>query len=200
MLTRAESTSAPTVAPQILVDPNSVVIGPYPVTTNVDGYGDVDTFVTMTIGAKSVAGVYQLDIAIDADLSEWRTTVSPLVEHAITAEWKDNCYHPSSFGNFNVSVPIKNLAVINPTTLRIAVDGTATGWYCFPNPIPEIYWDQSGCSTWQVIYGCLKTRSAPDFKGIWLQQGFAAHADVIVKPTDGKSLTLNYDSAVRLGR
>jgi hypothetical protein len=179
---------------------DEIVVGPVPLTQNVQGVA-----VTLQIQSRfklstKADGLY-LNATVQADLSDLQRKFGAIVDTIPLP--KDNC---KSFTLLNpvVSLDSRSLRAEEDAAV-ITLSGDVVGWTCLENPIPETYWDSTGCrGKWpwggEYVFGCLKTRPGSPIKNKNVTQPFDASLPVYLRKTGTNSLSLvTGDPNVRLG-
>lgn len=170
--------------------PSSIALGPFPITENVQGVS-VTTEVTSTFTLETESDGLHLAANVAADLFDLQNKFSQIV--ATFPLPKDNC---RSYTLLNPVVSLGNRS-LKPegTSALVAISGEVSGWTCLQNPIPQTYWDPTGCRGnlpfgGHYVFGCPKTRPGSPIKNRTVTQPFDASLPVSLQKINPTSLGL----------
>jgi hypothetical protein len=172
-LARAQQ-AQPAAPAQQAQPPGSIVLGPYPISQNVQGV-TVNTQVRLTFSLVTEQDGLHLAALMNANFSDLQNKFAQLVSTIPLP--RDNC-KSYTLGNPVVSLGNESLRAEGANAV-IGLSGKVDAWTCLENPIPETYWDSTGCRGdlpfgGHYIFGCPKTRPGSPIKTIALTQPFDA--------------------------
>ena len=167
-----------------------IAVGPIVLSQDVQGI-TVNTSVTMNFAVETKADGLHLSLVLDASLVDLQQKFAQIVGTLPLP--RDNC---KSFTLVNpvVSLTDRTLKAEGDTAV-IALSGDVDGWTCLENPVPETYWDSTGCRGdlpfgGHYVFGCPKTRPGSPIKNKSFTQPFEATLPVKLQKTGDASLGL----------
>ena len=167
-----------------------ITVGPIVLTQDVQGIA-VNTSALMSFAVETKPEGLQLSLTIDASLVELQHKFAQIVDTIPLP--RDNC---KSFTLVNPVVSLGNRALLAEADNAIIVlSGDVDGWTCLQNPVPETYWDSTGCRGdlpfgGHYVFGCPKTRPGSPIKNKTFTQPFDATLPVKLQKTGDASLGL----------
>ncbi|MCC8962261.1 hypothetical protein H8A95_07995 [Bradyrhizobium sp. Pear76] len=189
LCTAAIAETAPANAPAA-AQSDRIAVGPIVLSQDVQGI-TVNTSVTMNFAVETKADGLQLSLVLDASLVDLQQKFAQIVGTLPLP--RDNC---KSFTLVNpvVSLTDRTLKAEGDTAV-IALSGDVDGWTCLENPVPETYWDSTGCRGdlpfgGHYVFGCPKTRPGSPIKNKSFTQPFEATLPVNLQKTGDASLGL----------
>lgn len=164
--------------------PEGILVGPVSYTTPVMG-------VPVTAQARSYLSINTsgsgINVGLDAtvNLADLQRQFPAIIETIPLP--RENC---KSFSPNNPVVSLRGQGLEYSSGQAIfKVAGSVTMWECLENPIPEVYWDPTGCSAFGIgKFGCPKTRRGSPIKTKLITQPFEASLPVSVAPTSATTV------------
>lgn len=181
--------------------PDELMVGPLEVPHQFQGVTIKPSLVSYFAVATRPDGLY-LNARVESDLRDLQNKFGTLIDTVPLP--RDNC---RSFSGNNpvVSLPSKQM-VPDGDAARIKLSGEVKMWDCRENPIPETYWDPTGCTgtipiiNKKVVFGCPKTRKGSPFKTVLITQPFDFSVPVFLRKTGDRTAALVIgDPSVNLG-
>ena len=170
--------------------PDKIVVGPVVLTQDVQGIS-ISTSLTSTFSLQTQADGLHLALALDADLGDLQQKFPQLM--GTIALPRDNC---KSYTLVNPVVSLGNRQLKSSGgNAVVSISGEVDGWTCLQNPVPETYWDSTGCRGdlpfgGHYVFGCPKTRAASPIKNKSFTQPFDASIPVTLQKTADRSVGL----------
>ncbi|SHN84240.1 hypothetical protein [Bradyrhizobium erythrophlei] len=167
-----------------------ITVGPIVLTQDVQGNA-VDTSALMSFAVDTKADGLHLSLTIDASLVDLQHKFARIVDTIPLP--RDNC---KSFTLVNPVVSLGNRALMAEADNAVVVlSGDVDGWTCLENPVPDTYWDSTGCRGdlpfgGHYVFGCPKTRPGSPIKNKSFTQPFDATLPVKLQKTGDASLGL----------
>ncbi len=167
-----------------------IAVGPIVLTQDVQGLA-VSTSVLMRFAVETKPDGLHLSLALDASLVDLQHKFAQIVD-AIPLP-RDNC---KSYTLINPVVSLESRMLrAEGDEAVIALSGDVDGWTCLQNPVPETYWDSTGCRGdlpfgGHYVFGCPKTRPGSPIKNKSVTQPFDATLPVKLQKTGDASLGL----------
>ncbi|WP_156795733.1 hypothetical protein [Bradyrhizobium icense] len=167
-----------------------IAIGPIVLSQDVQGI-TVNTAVAMNFAVETKSDGLHLSLVLDASLVDLQQKFAQIVGTLPLP--RDNC-KSYTLVNPVVSLTIRALKGEGDTAV-VALSGDVDGWTCVENPVPETYWDSTGCRGdlpfgGHYVFGCPKTRPASPIKNKSFTQPFDATLPVKLQKTGDASLSL----------
>jgi hypothetical protein len=117
-----------------------IAVGPIVLTQDVQGIA-VNTSALMSFAVETKPDGLHLSLTLDASLIDLQHKFSQIVDTIPLP--RDNC---KSYTLANPVVSLGNRALrVEGDNAVIALSGDVDGWTCLQNPVPETYWDSTGC-------------------------------------------------------
>ena len=179
--------------------PDEIQVGPIAVPHQYQGVTVNQSITAFFMIVSKQDGLY-LNARIESDLHDLQNKFGSLIDTAQLP--KDNC---RSFSGNNpvVSLPTKSITPESEAA-RITLGGEVKMWDCRENPVPEVYWDPSGCRGSifgkEYSFGCPKTRPGSPIKNVLGTQPFDFTVPVYLRKIGDKTVALVIgDPSVNLG-
>lgn len=181
--------------------PEELMVGPLAVSHQIQGVTIKPTFVSYFSVATRPDGLY-LNARVESDLRDLQNKFGTLIDTFPLPH--DNCGSYSG-NNPVVSLPSKQIAPEGDAA-RIRLAGEVKMWDCRENPIPESYWDPTGCKgkipfiNKEYSFGCPKFRPGSPIKTVLITQPFDFSIPVYLRKTGDRTAALVIgDPSVNLG-
>jgi len=133
-----------------------------------------------------------LEARVESDLRDLQNKFSALIDTMPLP--RDNC---RSFSGNNPVVSLSNKQLkAEANTGRIVISGEVKLWDCRENPVPQVYWDPTGCKgkipivNTEYSFGCPKTRPGSPIKNVLLTQPFDFAVPVSLQRTGERAISL----------
>jgi hypothetical protein len=184
----AQNSPSPDTSPASQND--RIAVGPIVLTQDVQGIA-VNTSALMSFAVETKPDGLHLSLTLDASLIDLQHKFSQIVDTIPLP--RDNC---KSYTLANPVVSLGNRALrAEGDNAVIALSGDVDGWTCLQNPVPETYWDSTGCRGdlpfgGHYVFGCPKTRPGSPIKNKSFTQPFDATLPVRLQRTGDASLGL----------
>lgn len=170
---------------------DELIVGPISVPKTYQGV-TVTPVVTSYFKLTTQADGLHLNARVESDLRDLQNKFSGLIDTMPLP--RDNC---RSFSGNNPVVSLSNKQLkAEGNTGRIAISGEVKLWDCRENPIPEIYWDPTGCTGRLPIFnreykfGCPKSRKGSPIKNVLLTQPFDFTVPFSLQKIGDRSISL----------
>lgn len=173
-------------------------IGPYPVPFDQGGLqGTLNAWVDFdaSVYGRGGEGGYELRATLTVQLDDIASAVGRLLARDYP---QDNCGR-YSVDNWVYSFPTHRFEVVDDKSLLLYVKGDVETWSCARNPIPETYWDDTGCTCFGIggtTCGCPKTRPGSPIKIRNFQQGVEGTQYTRIVLQDEKTIRLNTEQPI----
>jgi hypothetical protein len=144
--------------------PTKIVVGPIPVKHQVQGIS-ITIPITSEFSLNTQSEGVFLNADVHADLGELQRSFPALIDTIPLP--RDNC---KSYTIVNPVVSLGSRSLKGEgNTAVVNIAGDVDGWTCLENPVPQTYWDSTGCSgsfPWggHYVFGCLRTRPGSPIK------------------------------------
>ncbi|HXI05270.1 MAG: hypothetical protein ACRCU5_03315 [Rhizobiaceae bacterium] len=167
-----------------------IAVGPIVLTQDVQGIA-VNTSVSLSFAVETKADGLHLSATLDANLVDLQRKFPQIIETIPLP--RDNC---KSYTLVNPVVGLGNRQLkAEGDQAIIALSGDIDGWTCLQNPVPETYWDSTGCRGdlpfgGHYTFGCPKTRPGSPIKNKSFTQPFDATIPVSLQRVGDASLGL----------
>jgi hypothetical protein len=167
-----------------------IVVGPIVLTQDVQGIL-VNTPGLMRFAVETKTDGLHLSLTLDANLVDLQQKFAQIINTIPLP--RDNC---KSYTLLNPVVSLGNSALrAEGDDAVVALSGEVDGWTCLENPVPETYWDSTGCRGdlpfgGHYVFGCPKTRPGSPIKNKSITQPFDATLPVKLQKMGDASLGL----------
>jgi hypothetical protein len=186
---------------QAALSGDELIVGPINVPRTYQGV-TVTPVVTSYFKLATRADGLHLNARVESDLRDLQNKFSALIDTMPLP--RDNC---RSFSGNNPVVSLSNKQLkAEGKNGRIVISGEVKLWDCRENPVPQVYWDPTGCKgkipiiNKEYSFGCPKTRPGSPIKNVLLTQPFDFAVPVSLQRTGDRSISLVIgDPKVELG-
>lgn len=171
--------------------PDEILVGPITVPHQFQGV-TISSVIQSYFSINTRADGLYLTARVDADLRDLQARFGSLLDTVQLP--RDNCRSYSG-NNPVVSLPSKQL-LANGDSAVAKLGGEVKMWDCRENPIPETYWDPTGCKgkipiiNKEYVFGCPKTRPGSPIKNVLGTQPFDFSIPVYLRKTGDRTVAL----------
>ena len=172
---------------------NEIMIGPVTVSKALQGV-PVNASATTFFSLRTENNTLFVDARLEANLQDLRYQFGSLFG---TIPLPTNNCASKTLNNIVAHIPSRDIGAQNGK-LVISLGGNVESWACLDNPVPETYWDPTGCTGSTGFlghihykFGCPRTRSGSPIKNKNLTQPFTAHIPISIVVDGGNTIRLD---------
>lgn len=163
--------------------PDGILIGPVTYSNQVQGI-PLSAQARSYLSINTTASAINVRLNATINLADLQRQFPAIIESIPLP--RENCKSFSA-NNPVVSLSGKSLEYNNNrAVLRLA--GNVIMWACAENPVPEIYWDSTGCSLFGKKFGCPRPRKGSPIKTKLGSQSFEISLPLSVAPTSATTV------------